>query len=118
LIDDAVSQAAKIGDLFPQGFNHEDIAWGSSGFWREAHRITRVFQCLLGNGDQLAVFGDLLVFALGSRHALQLIHAALGRARSLGIARQLVGGTSWRNCFSKRVSTRTVSQSKLGIHWG
>ena len=30
LIDDAVSQLAKIGDLLSQHFNVEDIGWGSS----------------------------------------------------------------------------------------
>src|SRR5882762_12014490 len=81
LIDDTIAQRTIIGEVSAQFFQAEHVGWSlSARLRRRLQRAPCVGQNLLSDSQQLSVGGGLLVFTLGSRHALELLHSFARRA--------------------------------------
>ena len=84
LVDDAISQPAKMLDLFAQlldGHVGEHVlAAHRASFFEHSSRVPND---LLGNADEHPVCPGLLRLALPRRHALDLVHPTPCRARAV-----------------------------------
>ncbi len=87
LIDDPDTQRAEVGDLLADCFNRHarDCIDLADAFGGGDHGLG-VLHYLLGDPDEFAVLGSLLLFPLPGGHALDCLHAAASAARAIGKA--------------------------------
>ena len=114
LVDDTNSQGAEIGDLFADGVyrrarNDINLADAFGG----GDHLLAVLHHLLGDADDLAVLGSLLLLPLPGGHALDCLHAAAGAARAIGKALDSLGQFLMEVPDQTRVTVRTVSHNKV-----